>query len=282
MRSVSVGGKKTLLITALVVSLFFITFFLGRLGSSPNGLVDPPQANREVLSHNPSDSEKRWIETISWSPRVFVYHNMISKEDAAYVVQLATPKVERSTVVGRDGKPAVDNARTSSGVFVMGEWAKDPIFAKIEDIIAQWTHLPPENGEAFYVLRYDVGERYVPHTDFFNANDPAQQQHQIGPSGNRVATVVTCLQSPDEGGETYFPVIDKMVPCRTGSAVLFWDTTPNFEVDPRSQHGGNPVLAGQKWAMTKWIRPRPFRMKRDASSEIGELLQADEEDQSEQ
>jgi prolyl 4-hydroxylase len=29
-------------------------------------------------------------------------------------------------------------------------------------------------------------------------------------------------------------------------------------VDPMSLHGGLPVVKGIKWAMTKWIRQKPF------------------------
>jgi len=33
---------------------------------------------------------------------------------------------------------------------------------------------------------------------------------------------------------------------------------PDGNVDPKSLHGGNPVIKGTKWAMTKWIREKPF------------------------
>lgn len=38
----------------------------------------------------------------------------------------------------------------------------------IERRIADWTHLPKENGEHFYLIRYEVGQEYKPHQDYFH------------------------------------------------------------------------------------------------------------------
>jgi len=203
-------------------------------------------------------SKKRWIEQISWKPRVFLFHNFITKEEADHIIEMSIPKITRSEVVGAGGKPVVDQARTSSGYFIMGEDARDPTVREIEKRIAEWTHLPVENGEAFYVLRYQIGQRYVPHTDFFDFANDGERENQIGPAGNRMATVLTCLRSPEEGGETEFPQIGMKIPCTTGNAILFWDMHPDTTTDPMSLHGGLPVIKGEKWAMTKWIRIKKF------------------------
>lgn len=99
-------------------------------------------------------------------------------------------------------------------------------------------------------IRYAVGQQYLPHFDYFNENDEAQRVHQIGPAGNRIATVrffflflfsllllphspqrsfalihypqvLTCLQSPEEGGETVFPNINLNVSCITVPSFIF-------------------------------------------------------------
>jgi hypothetical protein len=49
---------------------------------------------------------------------------------------------------------------------------KSAILRDLERRIAEWTHLPVENGESFYLLRYNVGEKYVPHYDFFGGSCP--------------------------------------------------------------------------------------------------------------
>ena len=82
--------------------------------------------------------------------------------------------------------------------------------------------------------------------------------HFIGKSGNRVATVLTYLQAPEDGGATVFPRAGMMVPAEKGTAVLFWSMTPDMELDFQSLHGGMPVVSGTKMAMTKWIRINPW------------------------
>lgn len=57
----------------------------------------------------------------------------------------------------------------------------------IEERIANWTHLPPENGEPIEVLRYRDGQKYSAHWDFF------EDKFNDERSGNRVATVLMYL-----------------------------------------------------------------------------------------
>lgn len=56
-----------------------------------------------------------------------------------------------------------------------------------------------ENGEAIQILRYQIGQKYEPHFDYFH--DKANQV--LG--GNRVATVLMYLSDVKKGGETVFP-----------------------------------------------------------------------------
>lgn len=76
----------------------------------------------------------------------------------------------------------------------------------------------------------------------------------IGSAGQRTATVLLYLATPEEGGETVFPHADIMVPAVRGTAVLFWSHDLNHELDIKSLHGSMPVKSGTKYCCTKWIR----------------------------
>jgi 2OG-Fe(II) oxygenase superfamily len=41
---------------------------------------------------------------------------------------------------------------------------------------------------------------------------------------------------------------------RAGDALLFFSQTPANELDTHSLHSGCPVIAGEKWSATKWMR----------------------------
>ncbi|MBB5464041.1 hypothetical protein HDG32_000134 [Paraburkholderia sp. CI2] len=45
---------------------------------------------------------------------------------------------------------------------------------------------------------------------------------------------------------------------RAGGAVYFRYMNGQRQLDPSTLHGGAPVLAGDKWIMTKWMRERAY------------------------
>lgn len=54
-------------------------------------------------------------------------------------------------------------------------------------------------------MKYVDGQKYEPHTDYFH--DTYNSRPDNG--GQRVATVLIYLATPEEGGETVFPHADK-------------------------------------------------------------------------
>ena len=56
-----------------------------------------------------------------------------------------------------------------------------------------------DNGEPIQILRYENGQQYVPHFDFFQ--DPVN----VAAGGHRIATVLMYLSNVERGGETVFP-----------------------------------------------------------------------------
>ncbi|KAG7022241.1 putative prolyl 4-hydroxylase 7 [Cucurbita argyrosperma subsp. argyrosperma] len=135
----------------------------------------------------------------------------------------------------------------------------DDIVAGIEAKIAAWTFLPVDNGEPIQILRYENGQQYVPHFDFFQ--DPVN----VAAGGHRIATVLMYLSNVERGGETVFPdspvLLSPNANCslkpKKGDALLFFSLHPNVTTDPTSYHGSCPVIEGEKWSATKWIHMLP-------------------------
>ncbi|KAH7421160.1 hypothetical protein KP509_13G043000 [Ceratopteris richardii] len=135
---------------------------------------------------------------LSWKPRAFLYPGFLSDEECEHLKRLALTKLEKSMVADNEsGKSVLSQIRTSSGMFI--NKGHDEIITRIEERIATWTFLPKENGEAIQVLRYQLGEKYEAHYDFFHD----QKNQALG--GHRVATVLMYLSNVDKGGETVFP-----------------------------------------------------------------------------
>ncbi|KAF8013033.1 hypothetical protein BT93_I1026 [Corymbia citriodora subsp. variegata] len=209
------------------------------------------------------------VTQLSWNPRAFIYQGFLSDDECDHLIKLARDKLEKSMVAdNKSGKSMLSEVRTSSGMFL--QKAQDEVVSTIEARIAAWTFLPEENGESIQVLRYENGEKYDPHYDYFI--DKVNQE--LG--GHRVATVLMYLSNVERGGETVFPNSeatmsqpkgDDLSDCakegyavkpKKGDALLFFSLRPDTTPDRASLHGSCPVIEGEKWSATKWIHVRSF------------------------
>eukprot|EP00967_Tisochrysis_lutea_P107561 scaffold165982_cov14-Tisochrysis_lutea.AAC.1 len=144
--------------------------------------------------------------------------------------------------------------------------------AAIERRIANLSMTPVYHGEGLQVLRYEAGQKYEAHWDYVSVLQSEIELSQstsrtsgksqcfscptlVRPSfcftvsqffdeknaargANRYATMLTFLETVEEGGETVFT---------KGDAVLFHSMKFNGEFEPRSLHGACPVIKGTKW-----------------------------------
>jgi prolyl 4-hydroxylase len=189
-------------------------------------------------------------------PVLAVLEGVLSASECDELIELARPRLERSTVVDpQTGANTVADYRDSEGMFFA--LCETPLIARLDRRIAQLMNCPMENGEGLQVLRYGPGGHSTPHFDFLvpsNATNVASLQR----SGQRISSLVIYLNDVESGGETIFPEVGMAVTARKGNAVYFEYSNSREQVDHLSLHAGAPVLAGEKWAMTKWMRSRRF------------------------
>jgi len=183
-------------------------------------------------------------------PRVIVFGNLLGQDECDKLVALARPRITASSVIDmQSGGNRQDEGRTSSGMaFRRGE---TKLIERIERRIAALLQWPYENGEALQILRYAVGQQYKPHYDYVDPTQPGALPF-LARGGQRVASLVMYLNTPPRGGATSFPDAGLEVAAVKGNAVFFsYD-----RADPATGtlHGGMPVIAGEKWVATKWLR----------------------------
>lgn len=274
------SSSSTMILTLLIIFTFAILILLAfGILSMPSSSGDSMKANdlssivRKTMERSEGDERRaeQWVEVISWEPRAFVYHNFLSKEECEYLINLAKPHMRKSTVVDSDtGKSKDSRVRTSSGTFLAR--GRDKIIRDIEKRISDFTFLPVEHGEGLQVLHYEVGQKYEPHFDYF------MDEFNTRNGGQRMATVLMYLTDVEEGGETVFPNAqgnisdvpwwNELSECgktglsvkpKMGDALLFWSMKPDASLDASSLHGGCPVIKGNKWSSTKWIRVNEYK-----------------------
>jgi prolyl 4-hydroxylase len=189
-------------------------------------------------------------------PVIAVLANVLSAEECEELIALARPRLRPSTVVApATGEHHVAEYRNSEGMFFLP--GETPLVAALDARFSEIMNVPIDHGEGLQVLRYGPGTRYTPHFDFLVPRNEASEL-SLRRSGQRVSTLVTYLNDVPGGGETTFPHAGLSVCPMRGNAVYFEYCNSRGQVDAASLHAGEPVTEGEKWAVTKWMRERPF------------------------
>jgi len=189
-------------------------------------------------------TEDREIQIISRleEPLIVVLENVLSDEECETLIEMSKNKMKRSKIgVSRE----INNIRTSSGTFL----EESEVVTRIERRIASIMNVPVENGEGLHILKYTVGQEYKAHYDFFAENSAAA-------NNNRISTLVMYLNHVEEGGETVFPKLNLSVSPKKGMAVYFEYFYQDESINKLTLHGGAPVIKGEKWVATQWMRRR--------------------------
>lgn len=189
-------------------------------------------------------------------PMIAVLENVLAAEECDQLIALARPRLTPSTVVDPvTGANTIAAHRNSEGMFFRLE--ETPLIAKLDRRISQLMNSPLRHGEGLQVLRYGPGTQSTPHYDFLIPSNPANRQ-SLERSGQRISSLVIYLNDVPEGGETVFPEAALSVCARKGNAVYFEYCDGAGQLDHLTLHAGAPVIRGEKWAVTKWMRQRPF------------------------
>jgi prolyl 4-hydroxylase len=188
-------------------------------------------------------------------PRVVLFGDLLSSEECDALIELARGRMARSDVVQVDsGGSEVHDARTSDGMFF--HRGENEICQRIEARLGALLGWPVENGEGLQILHYRPGAEYQPHYDYFDPKEKGTPSI-LRRGGQRVATVVMYLNNAKAGGGTTFPDVNFEVAPVKGNAVFF--SYDKAHPSSRTLHGGAPVVEGEKWIATKWLREGEFR-----------------------
>lgn len=192
------------------------------------------------------------------SPSVALIEGMLSPQEAAALIELGRDRLGRSLTVAGDapGGEQAHPARSSSGAHISD--IEHPV-VKALLARASWAFgCPQSHFEKPQILRYLPGQEYKPHHDWFEPSAAGAQSH-LRRGGQRIATVVIYLNDCPAGGGTIFPQLGMRVLPNLGNAVFFAYPCDGSQIgDARLLHGGEPVLEGEKWACTLWMRQAPF------------------------
>jgi prolyl 4-hydroxylase len=172
--------------------------------------------------------------------------DFLSSEECEYFIKQIELNNQPSSVSENYGY-SITSFRTSSTSNL------NPNDGKILDLkkrISEYLSVPINKGESLQGQRYQPGQYFKAHNDFFYGSS---YQTECLYSGNRTHTFMIYLNDVEEGGETAFINLNKKVKPKMGKAVV-WANMHNGETNDRFLHEGCEVKKGIKYIITSWWR----------------------------
>ena len=180
-------------------------------------------------------------------PLIVVLGNVLSNEECDELIRLSKDRMKRSKI---GTTREVNEQRTSSSSFI--EESENAIVARVKKRISSVMNIPLEHGEGLQILQYTPGQEYKAHYDYFSSTSKVA-------NNNRISTLVMYLNDVELGGETFFPNLNFTVTPKKGMAVYFEYFYSDHNLNELTLHGGAPVITGEKWVATQWMRKQKIR-----------------------
>ena len=180
--------------------------------------------------------------------QIYTIDEFVSPTECEALVRLISTSLRPSTLTTDEKDKTF---RTSSTCDL--PTLNNPIVSEIDERIARTLGIRLAYSEATQAQRYEVGQQFKAHTDFFEPGTEEYAQYG-GPRGNRTWTFMVYLNEGMTGGGTKFWRFGKIFEPTLGQAVVWNNLNPDGTVNRNTLHSGEPVLSGHKIIITKWFR----------------------------
>lgn len=185
-------------------------------------------------------------------PRLVVVPGVLGDDECAELIALARPRLRRSEIVNtghKAGGAIASYSRNSQSTFISPQESER--VAAIERRVAALLDWPVDNLEHMQIVRYGAGADFVPHHDYFDLGLPATET-LVQQAGNRIGSMLLYLNTPAAGGTTLFSDVELDIVPQRGTALYF--SYPAPDESSMTLHSGAPVLEGEKWLATFFVR----------------------------
>lgn len=188
--------------------------------------------------------------------RIWTVPNFVTDEECDILINHARPLLTRATVAADNGSNIYsDHRRAQQASYDSHEvnGRSDPLWNLYQRIFGfinanAQMRLSSVGQEGFTIIQYNPGDEYMPHCD----GDCAGEAYT--PRG-RVATAVLYCRIPEKGGATTFSKADIYIKPKKGMATFFsYKGSDGFMDTGYTEHSGCPVVEGEKWIATVWMR----------------------------
>jgi len=194
---------------------------------------------------------------LSEQPHVFTVDEFVSRGECAHLMTLADLNFRPARELTAD-RLSQENLHFTGSMAALQMDLCDPVVRAVERRVGAAFGLPASHVEPLSVLRYQGGNSYAPHVDYFDAARLADNLSKGDRAGQRVASFLVYLRPAEAGGETHYLTLGKKVQGRERMALCHFNCLPSGEPDPATLHTGEPVISGEKWLARTTVREKTF------------------------
>lgn len=183
---------------------------------------------------------------------LFVLRNFLDESECAALIARIEAQRRPSTIADPNGDAYFRTSETCDLSY------DDPAVAALDARLTALSGIDPTHGEPLQGQRYEAGQEFKAHTDYF---DPTGQDFQrfCALSGQRTWTFMIYLNDVPEGGATRFKVIGKTVQPERGKLLAWNNRRADGTLNPATLHHAMKVRKGLKYVITRWYREWPWQ-----------------------
>jgi len=182
---------------------------------------------------------------------VYEIPDLLSAQECEELIDLIDSSLQPSTVT-----IGPDDYRTSRTCHLRDLDA--PLIAVLEARLAALIGVDPTCSEPLQGQRYDSGQYFRAHTDWFEPGSQEFIEH-TALGGQRTWTVMVYLNPVAAGGQTRFLHLGRTFTPVRGMGLAWNNLHADGSPNPATLHESLPVEEGLKYVITKWFRALPGR-----------------------
>lgn len=183
--------------------------------------------------------------------QMYLYEDFLSPYECDHLCHLIDQNVRPSTVADPEDRCLTSEYRTSSSADL--NYFDHALYSEVDKRVSALIGLDPFLGETMQAQRYNPGQYYKEHWDFF---PPRTKEYKVYCEwmGQRTWTAMIYLNNVKEGGETWFKHLKLKLKPQKGMLVAWNNLYKNGIPNYKTMHEALPPISGDKYVITKWFR----------------------------
>jgi prolyl 4-hydroxylase len=195
----------------------------------------------------------------TYTLEIYELQNFLTIEECKEIITIIDKtNLQASTTVNVGYNNSVNDYRTSKTCHF---YDHVPFINEIDSRICKTIGINNRYSEAIQGQKYEVGQQFKIHTDYF---DKAVLSSNKSIIGQRTWTFMVYLNDMEEGGGGYtsFPYAYVAKKPTAGTAIIWNNLDEHKKENIYSSHCGMPIINGEKYILTKWFKDQEIALNK--------------------